>query len=279
MENRDFRRVIEICDSLMAEEGPRHYLLKKSGLAFQGLQDYENALASFILASEDDSTDISLNYMISECLEQLGDINSAIALLEEIYLSDNTNLYCLQNLARLKIKLKDYTSAIPYCRRLTDSFPDNFCNYQLGFIDIALENFRKAWSLNKRDLTLPVNMANCHVKMKQPEKAIDILNEGLSYDSLNINILKTVGYLYYRGENYGLSVPAFAKALAAGDSTEFVRKHLGISLYNESRYEESIPELMAYYMADTLNSEAAYYLGKAMTSWHLKEKGILCATV
>ncbi|MEZ5001100.1 MAG: hypothetical protein R2744_10835 [Bacteroidales bacterium] len=31
---------------------------------------------------------------------------------------------------------------------------------------------------------------------------------------------------------------------------------------------------MAYYLADTLNSEATYYLGLAMTSWHLKEEGI-----
>lgn len=282
MENRNFREVIEICDRLMEEEGPRHYLLKKRGIAYQGLQDYENALASFTMASEYDTTDISLEYLASECLEQLGDINAAIAILEERFMTDNSDLYCLQNLARLQIKNRDYTRAIPYCRRMVDSFPSNFtyiknyavCNYQLGFIDIAVDNFRQAWSLNKRDLTIPVSLANCFVKMKFPERAIEILNEGLTYDSLNTNILKTVGFLYYRGESYGMAVDAFARALAAGDSTEFVRKHLGISLFNEERYQEAIPELMAFHLADTLNSEATYYLGLAMSTWHMKKEGI-----
>jgi tetratricopeptide (TPR) repeat protein len=282
LQERRYQHVVNMCNDLLEGEQDDPSMLKIKGLALQGLQDYEGALASFIAAASLDTADITLDFLASECLEQLGDIPASVSILEKRYYQDTLNIYCIRNLARLHIKTSHYEKAFPYCMALADSFPDNFifrrnlavCTYQLGYLDIAFSNFREAWNLNKRDLSIPVSLANCYIKMKEPQMAINILKEGLLYDSLNINILKTAGYLYYLGEDYKSSVDYFGKAMAAGDSSEFVYKHLGISLTNLNRYEESIPPLIAFYEADTLNSEAAYYLGLAMVSWHLKEDGI-----
>jgi tetratricopeptide (TPR) repeat protein len=289
LQERRYQQVVTMCNDLLAEGQSDPSLLKIRGIALQGLQDYEGALSSFIEAASIDTLDITLDFLTSECLEQLGDIHGAVSILEKIYYSDTLNIYCIRNLARLHIKTNRYLNAFPYCMVLADSFPDNFifrknlavCTYQLGYTDIALNNFREAWNLNKRDLSIPVSLANCYVRMKDPQMAINILKEGLTYDSLNINILKTAGYLYYLGEDYNSSVNCFSKALAAGDSSEFVHKHLGISLFNLKRYEESIPDLTSFYQIDTLNSEATYYLGMAMVSWHRKNDGIgyLCRTI
>jgi len=123
-------------------------------------------------------------------------------------------------------------------------------------------------------MSLPVSIANCYVKFKEPQMAIDILKDGLTSDSANINMLKTIGYLYYLGEDYPMASDNFSKAHEAGDSTDFVYKHLGFSLYYQNRYESAIPYLEEYYHADTLNSEATYYLGLAMSSWYMKTEGI-----
>jgi tetratricopeptide (TPR) repeat protein len=282
LQERRYQQVVNMCNDLLSDKQYDPSLLKIRGIALQGLQDYEGALSSFIGAASIDTVDITLDFLTSECLEQLGDIPGAVSILENRYYKDTLNIYSIRNLARLHIKTNRYLNAFPYCMVLVDSFPDNFifrknlavCTYQLGYLDIAFNNFRAAWNLNKRDLSIPVNLANCYIRMKEPQRAIDILKEGLTYDSININILKTAGYLYYLGEDYNNSVNCFSKAMAAGDSSEFVHKHLGISLFNLNRYEESIPELISFYHIDTLNSEATYYLGMAMVSWHLKDDGI-----
>ncbi|MEZ5012036.1 MAG: tetratricopeptide repeat protein [Bacteroidales bacterium] len=238
LQNRDYPLVVKMCDELLLKQEQGKDILKIKGSALMGMQDYENALASFRLAAEKDTSDLSLDYYSSECLEQLGDLQGAIMILENRYLTDSLDLYSLQNLARIYIKGRNFEKAFPYCMNLSERFPDNYTfsknlatsAYQLGYFDIAFTGFNEAWKLNRRDLTLPVSLANCYMKMKEPEKAIDILNEGLSYDSLNINILKTAGYLYFLGEDYNSAARYFKKALSQGDSTEFVRKNLGISL-------------------------------------------------
>lgn len=280
--NRDYQLAISISNELLHENPSQADLLRIRGVAFQGMQDYQQALASFSDALKTDSLNISLKYYIAECLEQLGDSRSAISILAETHSMDSTALYPVQNLARLLAREKRFEEAIPFCVELVERYPANFnyrknlatCSYQLDNIGWALVHFREAWYLNKRDLSIPVSIANVYVKFKEPLSAIEILKEGLAVDSSNINILKTLGYLYFMGEEYSLAGENFQKALTAGDSTTFVFKHLGISLYNQNKYQSAIPVLENYYRADTLNSEATYWLGMAMANWHRKTEGI-----
>ena len=110
--------------------------------------------------------------------------------------------------------------------------------------------------------------------LQAPHNALDILQEGFERDSLNIPILKTSAYINYKLDDFPESIRYFNKAVEAGDSSVFTHKYLGISLLNENQFEECVPHLKIFFNDDTLNSEASYYLGLALTTMHQKKEGI-----
>ena len=191
-------------------------------------------------------------------------------------------MHSLRNLGRISLKNKQYTTAEDYYSILVDSFPVNYlyrknlgtCYYNNKNEIGALTQFRQAWRLNKKDLSLTTSIANVHAMMQAPHLALDILKEGYFRDTLYIPVLKTTAFINYRLEDYDDAIFFFKKALEAGDSTVFTHKYLGISLLNTNQFIESVSHLRIFFQDDTLNSEASYYLGLALTTMHNKKEGI-----
>jgi|GEM_PF-1478432 len=277
---KDYPETIRLCNSFLETEPGRNDVKLILGMAYQGMQDYQSALE--IYKSIDVQENISLQYFEAECFESLGDISSATGIYSSILEKDTTDMYALRNIARIKLRAKKYESAKEYYIKLVEKYPDIYifqknlgiCNYQLNEEFFALNNFRAAWELNKKDLELPINIANVYVRIQEPQNAIKILEEGLEYDSTNIAILKTSAFIYYKGERYNSAEKRFKKVLSLGDSTLFTRKYLGISEYNENKYIEAALNLKEAYHLDTLDSETTYYLGLTLTTMHGKMEGI-----
>ena len=277
---KDFREVIALLgpvvenDSLAIDEA---VLL---GMSYQGLQDYSGALMIYNKPQLAEEKGVAYNR--AECYELLG----ASATARDIYMKllgrDSTDLHSLINLARIDYRNRNYLSADSLYRKLVDINPENYifrkhlgiCSYQLNKEFDALDNLRHAWRLNKNDLELPVNIANVYARFREPALALAVLNEGLAVDSTDITILKTAAFIQFRLENYDTASSIFGKAFLYGDSAVFTRKHLGISYFNLNNYQDAIPHLRSFYEADTTNSEASYYLGLALCSWHGKNEGI-----
>lgn len=264
---KNYPETISLCRSLLEKEPDRQDVKILMGMAHQAMQDYQPALEIYSSAGPEDN--ISVQYLKAECLENLGDIGSALNIYLSIFENDSTDMHAVRNIARIQLKAKNYQIAKEYYSILTDKYPDNYifqknlgiCNYQLNEEFFALNNFRSAWELNKKDLELPINIANVYVRIQEPQNAIKILEEGLGYDSTNIALLKTSAFIYFKGERYITAEERFKKVLTLGDSTKFTRKYLGISEYNEKKYLEAALNLKEAYQLDTLDSETTYYLG------------------
>jgi tetratricopeptide (TPR) repeat protein len=188
----------------------------------------------------------------------------------------------MQQKARLLLRLKKYDEAGALYKKLLKVYPENYlfnknlgiCFYHMNMERQAARHLITAWNNNKRDLSLPVSIANAWARLKLPGKAMIALKDGLIEDSTNIPVLKTAGSISYSMGNDQSAADYFQKAYNYGDTSEFVYKYLGISYFNLSRFEEAIPFLRGYYSYDSLNTEATYYLGLALASWHYKEEGI-----
>ncbi len=277
---KNYPETIRLCRSILENEPERDDVKMLMGMAYQAMQDYQSALEVYTSSASQDN--ISLQYLKAECIETLGDIGSALNIYSSLFENDSTNMHAVRNIARIQLKAKNYLAAKAYYEILVSTYPDNYlfqknlgvCNYQLNEEFPAMKNFIKAWELNKRDLELPINIANVFIRIQEPQNAIKILEEGLEYDSANIALLKTSAFIYYRGERYNSAEKRFKKVLSLGDSTLFTRKYLGISEYNENKYSEAALNLREAYLLDTLDSETTYYLGLTLTTMHGKMEGI-----
>jgi tetratricopeptide (TPR) repeat protein len=277
---REYPECVEICKSILKSSPDRDDARLIMGMAYQAMQDYQSALDNYHLSAN--KTDVTLQYLEAECLEGLGNIDSSVNIYSSIRENDTGNLHALRNLARIKLKTKNYSEAKDYYKELVEEYPDNYlfnkslgiCNYQLHEEFFALDNFLKAWDLNKNDLELPINIANVYARMQKPVQALDILAEGLLFDSTNVAIIKTSAFISYKLGDNDSAAYQFEKVLALGDSTKFTRKYMGISYYNTFELDSAITNLRAAYSLDTLDTETTYYLGLALTTMHGKLEGI-----
>jgi len=282
LQKRDYRLVEEICRGLIQvdEDNPEAWF--SLGIALQGMQDYQGALDSYKKASADSLLNTAATYRIAECQELLGDIKTALSIYNDLVGRDSTDKQSLQQKGRLLIRLQEYEEASGIYRNLLQDEPENYlfnknmgiCCYKLNRESMAARYLGMAWFYNKKDMSLPVSIANAYAKLKLPDKALSALKDGLEQDSSCIPVLKTAGSIVFAMGNDEEAASYFQKAYNYGDTSVFTNKYLGIAYFNLSRYEEAIPFLRYFYSVDTLNTEACYYLGLALSSWHTKEEGI-----
>ena len=277
---KDFNKVISLCNEILESSPGNLEIMELKALAFQEMQQYQEALTIYEQINTEGKR--SVNYHKAECQELLGDTKSAYSIYEDLYRADPSDIHSLRNLGRIALKNKQYKTAENFYSVLVDSFPDNYlyrknlgtCLYNNKNEIGALKHFERAWQINKKDLSLTTSIANVHAMMQAPHLALDILEEGYTRDSLYIPVLKTTAFINYRLEDYDDAIFFFKKALEAGDSTVFTHKYLGISLLNTNHFNESVPHLRIFFGDDTLNSEASYYLGLALTTMHNKKEGV-----
>lgn len=282
LQSRDYRLVEEICRELIGldEDNPEAWFCL--GISLQGMQDYPGALDAYKKASADMLYNTAASYRMAECQESLGDIKTALSIYTDLIERDSTDMQSLQKKGSLLLRLEEYEEASRIYRQLLQDEPENYvfnknmgiCCYKLNRESMAARYLGMAWFYNKKDMSLPVSIANAYAKLKLPDKALSALKDGLKQDSSCIPILKTAGSIVFAMGNDEEAASYLQKAYNYGDTGVFTNKYLGIAYFNMSRYEESIPFLRRYYSYDTLNTEATYYLGLALSSWYPKEEGI-----
>lgn len=277
---KDFNTSIKLCQKTLRTSPANQETLILLGMSFQEIQDYQKALDTYNQVIQQE--DLTLMYLRAECMEVLGDVSPAYNTYLNVYNRDPAQDHALRNLARIALKRKSYEKAEEYYSLLCEHYPDNYLfRKNLGTSKYNLKNeigslihFKIAWSLNKKDLSLPISIANVHAIQQEPFEALKYLYEGLEFDSLNIAILKTAAIIHYKLEVYDTATYFLNRAMAAGDSTVFANKYLGMSLLNNYLFEAAVPHLRVYFEDDTLNTEASYYLGLALATIHKKQEGI-----
>jgi tetratricopeptide (TPR) repeat protein len=279
---KDYRGALRICNQIEKESGLTPELNLRFGIIQVGMSNYPSALAYLNRAEEGGVGSVSSGLLIAECLEAVGDIKASAAKYEEMIAADRSNLFVVNNFAKMLINNRMYSDAIKWCQMLVDSVPDNAtfrknlggCFTQVGMDENALPHLRESWKLNGKDMNVLLSLTNLWIRLKIPQAGIPVTTEAILSNSSNPVPYKCHGNLLFAGQEFEAAADAYLTAYNLGDTSITVARQLGFSYYASMQFREAIPYLMIYYRADTANYEASFYLGMSMSAWRMKEEGI-----
>lgn len=282
MAARDYREALRLCSLNEAGSGTSPELSLRYGIINASLSNHQTALTHLAAAEKAGSGGVAAGLLIAECLEALGDIEAASGKYEELIGNNNANLFLINSYARMLVSNRKFHEAARWYQILVDSVPDNpvfrknlgGCLIQANMDNFALIHLREAWRLNNKDLSVLMSLSNTWLRLRMPQAGIETVEEAVANNSRHPLPYRCHGNLLFALQSYKPASEAYLNAYNLGDTSMVVIRQLAFSLYASQQFREAIPYLKIYYEADTLNHEAAYYLGIAMSSWRMQNEGI-----
>ncbi len=280
---RDYREAIRLCRVLEESSGMSPGLQLRYGIINASLSNYHIAMQHLKAAEDAGTGGINAGILIAECLEALGDIESASAKYEDIIEKNRDNLFVINKYAGMLVSNRQFHEAARWYQILVDSVPDNpvfrknlgGCLAQANMDDSALFHMKEAWRLNSRDFSVLMSLSNLWLRLKTPAAGIETLEEAVANNLRNPVPYRCYGNLLFAMQGYKTAAEAYMNAYNLGDTSMVVIRQLAFSLYASQQYRDAVPYLKLYYESDTMNYEAAFYLGVAMSSWRMQKEGIM----
>lgn len=282
MAARDYREAIRLCYLLEESSGVSPELSLRYGIIHASLSNHKTALTYLSTAEEAGTGGVAAGILMAECLEALGDIESASAKYDDLIEKNRDNLFLMNRYAKMLVSARKFSEAARWYQILVDSVPDNpvfrknlgGCLIQAGMENYALKHLREAWRLNDKDLSVLFSLTNTWLQLRMPEAGLGTVREAIANNSRNPLPYRCHGNLLFALQSYEKAAEEYRNAYNLGDTSIIVTRQLAFSLYASQQFREAIPYLMIYFESDTLNYEAAYYLGVAMSSWRMQNEGI-----
>lgn len=252
------------------------------GLTYSELSKYDSALYFLQGALKTDSTNLKLLSASGRIYTALGRYNEAIKTYEIILDKDSSMIKSRALLANLYYVQDKHSESIIQYEYLALRDSTNYfyykqlgrCYQELGDTDLALANFIKAFKINPYDLGIVSRMINLYLRKKDFINGLLLANKGLTMDSMNVELRKQRAYLYYLTEQYNLAIQDFHQAMAAGDSSQFTCKYLGLCLYEEKNFFDAREHLRIAYAKDTFDAETTFFLGLSYRWSQEEELGV-----
>ncbi len=172
------------------------------GLSYAQILDYENAepyLKKSLLLNPSDFTAL---YGYGVTLNQLDKEEEALIYLERALEHDSTNTSLLGTIGLLQDNLGNYEESTEYYERALEINPGD---------PLVLNNY--AYALAERDEAL--------------QRALEMVNRAVEFDSTNSSYLDTKGWVYYKLGEYGKAKYYIEKSLEFDSDNAEVLDHLG----------------------------------------------------
>jgi tetratricopeptide (TPR) repeat protein len=135
--------------------------------------------------------------------------------------------------------------------------------YAVQQSDSAQYALDRALQLNPFDQSTAYLQISLLVKTKQYKDAVVLSNQILAIDSLNIKFINAKGLALFKNKNYVAAARCFSRSLELGDTSRFVRRHLGISQVIAGLYYDGIEHLSNVLIEENNDVEANFFMGKA----------------
>ena len=282
MAARDYREALRLCSLIEVSSGSSPELSLRYGMINASLSNHQKALVHLSVADRAGIGGVSAGLLMAECYEALGDIGAASLKYEELIEKNKDNLFLISSYARMLVNNRSFAEAARWYQILVDSVPDNpvfrknlgGCLVQVSMDNYALAHLREAWRLNNRDLTVLFSLTNTWLRLRMPEAGLETVREAIENNRRNSIPYRCYGNLLFAMQVYGEAADAYMNAYNLGDTSMVVIRQVAFSLYASKQFSDAIPYLKIYFESDTLNHEAAFYLGIAMSSWRMQEEGI-----
>ena len=115
---------------------------------------------------------------------------------------------------------------------------------QLGRIDRAEESYRKALSLNDKDVASLNNLAWLLVEQrKKPDEALTLATKADQLAPANPEVLDTLGWVQYQRGSYADAEKALSRAAEKAPNNGTIRYHLGMAYAKLGRKDDAVSAL------------------------------------
>jgi tetratricopeptide (TPR) repeat protein len=238
------------------------------GLAYSNLMKFDLACKSFEKADQLQPGNKSLILNLADCYCETADIPAAELLISDLLKADSTDPVIWLELAKIYQRQSKVDEAAQIYNRLWSSDSLNiWYPRQLGGLMIRNERykeaaffFEKVVEQDSSDQVSFLRLGQAYIKLKWPDK-IPVLDKAIRQDSIQPLLYRYRGGLWFGTGNFKQSEIDLKTAYELGDSSAFTFRHLGISQFQQSKYQEALDILTLAVRIDSLDTESWYYLG------------------
>ena len=210
-----------------------------TAISYQFLNLQDNAIKFFLRFIDLDSNNINVYSNIAESFIKKNDYNSALSFLQRGYQIDKNNFNNLFLLAACYEKLEDYNNSLIFYNKSlkfkqTAVVYNNIANIykQLGFLDMALENYQKCLIIDLNYLPALNNIGTTYLLKKDYFEALKYFERYLKISS-SANILANIAVTKFSVLNFKEGEYFFEKSIETEPLANNYEKYLFNTLYLE----------------------------------------------
>jgi tetratricopeptide (TPR) repeat protein len=183
-----------------------------------------------------------------------GNLNQALEYYIAGFEQDSTAVRPRFEVGKLFLLSQDPVSAASTFTNLINEFPDN-ATYRfyhgeslsmLQQLKPALVSYYMALSLDSTYRNARIEVIKSLIKGRQPLNAVQVALKGLEQNENDIKINSLLGQAYMNARLYGKAIDVFEKLLAMGNNTDFNKRSLAVSYFEDAQWATSIEKLLDY---------------------------------
>ena len=193
-------------------------------------------------------------FKLAKAYVQLGDVYAALATYEKGFKKDSISTTPRFEYARLALRNNDPVTAFGMFDALIKEVPDNASyRYYLGqaLVDLsndagAISAFAKAVSLNKSYRAARIEWIKLLIKNRRFNDAVITAQPALELYPNDIKINSLIAQAYLGAKRYDKAIEHFELLFKLGNDTDFNRKNLAWSYFNDQQWQLAIENYEKY---------------------------------
>ena len=266
--NKDFRSAISIADSLISSGTQDYKAFYLAGLAYGSLMKFDQARMLLMRADSLNPNQKPVLSNLSDCCYELSKLSEAEKITSSLISLDSTDPAGWLQLARIYVRQGKQMQAIQIYRSLWQSDSLNlWFPRQIGNLLIRNDRYQEAVPVlelvvesDSSDIESYVRLGLGYLKLGLVDKTT-VLDKAIRQDSMVPLLYQYRGGLHLTSGVSSLAEADFQKAVNLGDSSAFTLRHLGISQFQQSKYDQALNAFAATVKLDSTDVQAWYYLG------------------
>jgi len=280
---RNFKEAIRVGTRELATDSLNPQIYYGLGVAYSNLKQYEMAIAAFVKSDQLLPGDKSLIINLADCYCEQADAAIAEILLSDLLKTDTTDVFVRLELARVFLRQGKTDPAINlYLKLWSEDSLNIWYPRQVGNLLARNERYKAAIPLleivteaDSSDQGSFLRLGQAYLVLKESEK-IPVLDKAIRQDSMEPLLHRYRGGLWLGAGKYALAENDLKIACDLGDSSAFTFRHLGISQFQQSKYQDALLTFDKTVKIDSLDSEAWFYLGYCYKWTENIPQGIEC---
>lgn len=278
----NYSEALNLLNTALLAEPKNKELLSTKGFVLKELYSYDLAIKAYNDAFALDTTDLHLLITLANTYKLAHAYPDAVRCFAKAQAMDSTNKYLQLELATCKLLNGQYRPAIYDFNQLLRQ--DSLNTYilkslayslnQIESYDWSILYFQKSLNIQPNDPGCVTSLANLFLKQKRYRDGIQVTESYRTLDSTNQEVNSKNAYFYLLNKQYPEAIARFKRCLAAGDSSKFVFKNLGIAFYTMNEYDTGKTYLEEAYYLDPEDASTLHFLGICCYRSFYKELGI-----